>query len=223
MVPPELRKVNATFPVGRNLELASYVKGLPDVEILQHGFSHETHTGLPEFMSDDYVDLHRRALEGREMIAQAFGVTPSFFVPPWGSISGNGMRAVMPLFEGISMGRVNPFRLPAKMLSPWMYSKLRRRPYFQLESLLIMEQSGFPLSRFNSPDQMLAMVLAQLERRKIIVLVNHHWEYFFDWSSLNKHHSDAWVHILKTLHSRPDVRFLTFSELREKALRASLS
>ena len=79
--------------------------------------------------------------------------------------------------------------------------------------LLIIEHSGSLLNRFNNPDSILSKVKKTIETKDIVILVNHHWEYFFDWSQLDQSFFGAWQQVIKYLLEKEDLHFLTFSEL----------
>lgn len=84
------------------------------VDLALHGWRHlaNQHTGHPNpseykgLTLDEQVEILRR---GRDFLADAVGVAPTLFVPPWNSYDGNTVKALeINGFKGISASRYSP-------------------------------------------------------------------------------------------------------------------
>jgi hypothetical protein len=111
------------------------------------------------------------------------------------------------------MARLNPTYLPMASWGAYLERTLASRNYMFYDKLLIIENFAPLLSRFNNPDLILDKVKEIIEKRSVIVLVNHHWEYYFDWSQLDHAFFAAWQGLVEYLLQKDNLQLLTFSEL----------
>jgi hypothetical protein len=98
-VPPDMRVMDSHFSVGENKPLVEYLRDKIQngaIEILQHGFSHHIgNDGRGEYGRD--LDKMNDTEFGRNIIRQAFGVNPMFFVPPGEDISKKNLMRLIEL------------------------------------------------------------------------------------------------------------------------------
>ncbi len=80
------------YPIGENAKLVEYLKGNRCVEIMQHGYTHETVGGVFEYAASD--GLMEKTLRGKEELERTFGVPVKVFVAPHDSLSNEAIRAV---------------------------------------------------------------------------------------------------------------------------------
>jgi hypothetical protein len=96
-VPPDKRFTDSHYSVADNKALVYYIKEKirsGAIEILQHGLSHHiTNNGRGEF--GDNSDRKEDIELGRDIIRQAFGVDPKFFVSPGEDISNKNLMALV--------------------------------------------------------------------------------------------------------------------------------
>lgn len=90
------------YPVHENAELIVYVKNNPLIEILQHGTTHETRSGVFEYAG---LVVLTEAKRGREELEKAFDGKVDIFVPPHDWIGTNGVHAVEAANMNIIRGR----------------------------------------------------------------------------------------------------------------------
>jgi hypothetical protein len=90
---------------------------------------------------------------------------------------------------------------------------ISRRSYMFCDGLLVIEHPGYILTRFDSSESIFNKVQNIVNTQDIVVLVNHHWEYFFDWGGLNSSLLNVWRQVVDYLLQREDIRFLTFTQL----------
>jgi hypothetical protein len=94
------------YPIGENLELVQYLKdNLNNIEIMQHGCTHETIDGIYEF--ERKSGLFKETKRGFEYLNNIFGKI-GIFVAPHDSISNHGIKAVE--FVGLNIIRSKGFR-----------------------------------------------------------------------------------------------------------------
>ena len=212
-IPPRFRGCNENFQLKENMEIVEFIRGVENCEVLQHGLTHGFIDGVREFRINDDEEIQRRANSGSALLEECFHYKPSFFVPPWNDTSSRTIRFLSSRYKGLSVGKLNPFKLPAESWGDYIKKTLASRNYMFYKELLIIEHSGSILNRFNTPDSILNRVRKTVETKDIVILVNHHWEYFFDWSQLDQSFFGAWEQVMEYLLQKEDLSFLTFSEL----------
>ena len=89
--------------LSENQELIAYVKAHPQMEILQHGTTHETKDGVFEYA--DAKIPRREAARGRAELERAFGRPVTVFVPPHDWINAQGVHAVEAAGLNVIRGR----------------------------------------------------------------------------------------------------------------------
>lgn len=99
-------KVNKEYPIGENLNLVTYIKSNKDnIEILQHGCTHETVKDIYEFSKKS--GLFMEVKRGLDHLISIFGEI-KIFVAPHDSISNHGILAVESV--GLNIIRSKGFR-----------------------------------------------------------------------------------------------------------------
>lgn len=222
-IPPEFRGRNEVYPLNDNRDLVEFIRSLENCEILQHGLTHGLIQGVEEFRIRDEQEIQRRAISGRALLKESFHCQPSFFVPPWDKISSETLNFLKSQYKGLSVGRINPIMLPSRYWGAFIRKTLASRTYMFYESLLMVERvsilnrfinrAGNILNRFNNPNLILNKIKKIMETTDLIILVNHYWEYFFDWSHLDQAFFRGWQQVIEYLLQREDIHFLTHSEL----------
>lgn len=212
-IPPEYRGQCGFYEVGENKALVRFLKSLKNTDILQHGYTHGKIGGEKEFMINDEKKLTYMIENGKKIIERDFGKEPDFFVPPWDSISKIGLSLVSKQYSGISLFKLGITNSPPIMLPSIMVMKIRNKNYCRNQKFLAMEHFGCILSRFNQTNSIAQKIQVFLEKKDVFVLVNHHWEYFFDWADLNDEFYNTWIQIVNNLADRNDIKIVTFSEI----------
>lgn len=213
IIPPKYRGCNEDFPLNENKEIVEFIQSLENREVLQHGLTHGFVDGVKEFRINIEEEIQRRANLGRELLQECFDSKPSFFVPPWDDVSSEVIHFLKSRYKGLSLGRLNPTRLAVKSWSSYLKKTLSLRSYMFYDGLLIIEHPGYLLTRFNNPESVFSKVRNAVETKDVIVLVNHHWEYFYDWNGLDSSFFSAWKKVTEYLLQKEQLEFLTFTEL----------
>ncbi len=219
-IPPEFRGNSGSFPVSGNLELMEFLKNTPQFEILQHGFRHTLHEGLPEGANRDKMQVEENLNASQKILLEGFGYAPDFFVPPWDTVSKQALEVLAGHFKGVSIDRVGKRHVPWYLKPKAVYRKLKPGhppvPYFRVGDLTLFEYPGTILSMFNDSASIPEQIESHLKSSDILILVTHHWEYFFDWDKPNQRFIDGWHTALERLLSNPEIEFLSFAELNKR-------
>ena len=219
IIPPEYRGRDETFPLNENKELLDYIRGLGNYEILQHGFTHGLVNKVKEFKVNNQGEIQRRADSGRKLLRECFNRDPMTFVPPWDTVSLEAIQLLKSRYKGLSVRMIIPTRLPFGLWRSYLNKALSMKSYIFYGDLLIVEHPGYLLNRFDASKSIFSRIQDVIETNEIIILVNHHWEYFFDWKGLNIEFYNIWKKVLEHLLGRKDIQFLSFSELYDKLKR----
>jgi predicted deacetylase len=90
LVPSSHRGKSSLHTLTDNAKLVNYLREkliLQQIDISQHGYTHETVNGLPEFSVSDQNEINERLIAGREILEQSFSIKISVFIPPWDILS----------------------------------------------------------------------------------------------------------------------------------------
>ncbi len=213
IVPPKYRGIKDTYRMDENSDLINYLSKNPCCEILQHGLSHGYINSVKEFRIREKEILKQRAEEGSKILNNCFYKKPDFFVAPWDNLSFEAIDIIKSAYKGLSLGRINPLRFPAKCWGAYLNKLFKSKKYLFYEKLLITEHSGFILSRFNNPKNIFNQVKTAIDHQNVTTLVNHHWEYFYDWNTLNVPFFNAWSQVSDYILENENLEIITFSEL----------
>lgn len=219
-LPPGQRTEARLFPLTSDCEIVRYLCGRPEFEIVQHGYNHLILDGVREGLLTDKRLIIDKVETSRTIMQECFGRTSDFFVAPWDQVSVETLTILKQYFKGISL-----YRLGQRHVS-W-YRKIQvaarrflddrdRVPYFRDGDFLLMEYPGPILSMFNDYRTMKEKVVDFLLKHDILILVNHNWEYFWDWNEPNKEFLSAWHDIATYLLERSDVEIISFSKLYDR-------
>ncbi len=227
MIPPQHRgrKVKKSFEENQDL-LCWMRERSGNIEILQHGFDHNHIGKRNEFAIYDEQLIKSKLIQGCQIIQKDFNVKPKYFVAPSDSISFVTLKALKQNYKGISLwqfdminnilGEIKRRFSPGVILDDVKaYLQIRKikQGVFLWDDFLILEHPGYIFSPFKSPKDIESNFLNIFNKNEIIVLVNHHWEYFFDWNDLDKDFYQVWRKIIKFILERDYCKVVTFSQL----------
>ena len=95
LIPNIHRGKQTIHEVSRNKELIKYLKEklfMHQIDIMQHGFTHEMIGKVPEFRIDDSHEIRKRLNYGRKILEDSFQTKIHVFIPPWDVISEQALR-----------------------------------------------------------------------------------------------------------------------------------
>jgi hypothetical protein len=152
---------------------------------------------------------------GSNILQKCFGVKPVFFVFPYNTWSWEAIQVLQQKYKGVNVSKINcsrRFSIKFNILNMWKNQRLRN--YFFYDDFLMVEHS-LSLDHFGSNRKLLLdKVKNAIETNRITILVNHYWQYFFDWClEGNKEFFGCWQQITDYLFSQKNLCFLTFSQL----------
>ena len=213
-IPPNIRGKKENFLISQNKDLIHFINEKNNlIEILQHGYSHEIIGEEKEFNIKNLTDITFRIKQGKQIISDTFDKAPSFFVPPYDTVSKESLSVIKKNFNGISMVKYPHELLPKKLWLKFLLKKRKKKAYLFWKKFMLVEHYGTIFSRFNSAEYITETVKQLIHNYDIIVLVNHYWEYFFDWKQLDARYFAAWNECIEYLLDRPDVKFINFDQL----------
>lgn len=219
-IPPDYREVNGVFSVGDNKELVSYLMENKGYEIVQHGYAHTKIRGVFEGKLSDPAEIMGKIEESKNVMFDAFGYRPEFFVGPWDAFSPGTISCLKDSFKGISMYRLGKRHMPWYLKPSAVLRQLvpggRKKGYFRWGDFVIFEHPGTIISMFNKPGNILPHIKEALKQVDILVLVTHHWEFFYDWNGLNSKFFEAWQDVLDFLLNDDSLSITTFHDIYEK-------
>lgn len=172
-IPPAAAGRPQRFDISENDTLVRFLRSTCG-EVIQHGFTHRWY-GRGEFERNDRAALEFELLDGQQQLEAAFGRRMEVFCPPWDTISRAGLEAVQAAgFRAVALGRwVGPGLLRG-LIRDWART---RGAVTTWNGLTIFRHPGYLLSVFRRPDDVFERVHRALMRARVLVLVNHHWEY----------------------------------------------
>ena len=204
----EMRGQDFSFPVSANQELCTFLEGLYQeglIEICLHGFTH----GYMEFSATDDQLVDDKLNKGRKEMENAFPDTYiTTFIAPYDNISPEAFsRITAQDYDVCTIPESVPQRLNAKTGS---YQHL----------ILPSGNHAFTCSEYlfthrEQPQQALSNALRRLEDENFLIITNHYWTFFYDWSEPTDLLT-AWDQFLDRLLQRNDVLITTFQQLRSQ-------
>jgi peptidoglycan/xylan/chitin deacetylase (PgdA/CDA1 family) len=201
------------FPVSENRTLTSFIKSHPFIAVAQHGFSHhKTVMGLPEYAGEKSDELEENLEKGNKLLEEIFGSRPAFFIPPYDTVSKSVLQMLRGRFKGICLSRISRRLLP---LSLWWrhWNMKRKRLYlFKWNGFQILQHPGLDFSFLEPSDRHWNQYGFLSLARDVLVLPIHSWR-FFRKGKPDKALLDRWHGLLGSIVSRPDVKFVRFSDL----------
>lgn len=220
-LPPNKRAEASISPLTPDCEIVRYLCARREYEIVQHGYNHLISDGIREGLLTDERLIIDKVKASRTLIKKCFGRECEFFVAPWDQVSTETIMILKRYFKGISL-----YRIGQRHVSSWprkiqaagrrFLSDQVRAPFFRDGDFLLLEYPGPILSMFNDYHTMKERVIDFLTNHDILVLVNHYWEYFWDWDAPNREFLSAWHDIATYLLERGDVEIISFSMLYDR-------
>jgi Uncharacterized protein conserved in bacteria (DUF2334) len=210
-VPPSSRTSNKYYSIADNESLIKYIKTKVDqnvVEVIQHGLSHETVDDIRGEFGNNLVK--REEIEnGYNIIRQAFGIIPKFFVPPGEDISNQNIIALqeqglIPIYRETLFDRILRLGfIPNLVKIAWMRLVMNRyhhetddnygvqfiKPVLIFPKKNVMTWSlprirASHITSFESLFNLTNSVIAICTQYRIpVCIINHYHLYYYDWSS----------------------------------------
>ncbi len=222
-IPPEFRKRNEQFSIVKNSTLTDYLNKNTGFEILQHGYSHAVINDIFEGALSKPEVIEEKLAVSSLLLEKAFGKKPDFFVGPWDAFSSETIKELRKSFKGISMHRMGKRHVPWNLKPSAVFRRLiprgQKNGYFKWGDFIIFEHPGTMISMFNSPKMILDEIKQALEKLDTLILVTHHWEFFYDWGKINPYLYDAWMGIIDFLLSDSDIEITNFAAMYKKIIR----
>ncbi len=232
-VPPNERNSGLNYSITDNVTLIKYLKEKVlqgQVEILQHGFEHTFENQRGEFFKP--LEQANSIIQGRNVIQEAFGEQPKFFVPPGEDISYENLKLIeqlglTPICRNTFFDRFMRFRMVPNLIKKisfklimGIYSHifLKNTILSLMKPVVISPEPGFikwsfPNSKFRNlgtSERVLELsrdiIKYSCINRTPLCILNHYHSYFYDWNSdITK--TDLFRTWIEVIRSFRDVKF----------------
>lgn len=216
-IPAVYQGQNELFPIIQNPALVTYIRNLRNIEILQHGYSHNGRDGKYEFETDDHYQLSSKIRNGQEILLETFGHRPSTFVAPQDQYSQSAFTEISKNFDIFSLGWLKKKNLPLRTHLRYYVMKLRGQNFLRDPELLTLEHPGIIFSKYRNTTTEVTRFKQYVNNHRIIVLALHHWEFYNDQKNLDTALHGAFVETIEWLTSREDCAFVNFRDLSKLA------
>lgn len=237
-IPKRLRGGNKLYPIYKNSDLVMHLKQLlkdRKIAILQHGYTHESHNGFPEFCINDLDLLRRKTVEGKKILETIFNQPITCFVPPHNSISKEGCQAVIEqfpvlcrsisfkrLFLTVPKNRTNLSTLikffvrnPIVFKSPMVPRIVKMNTHIELiQSALLATDLVTPTTLSDLKNEFMRCY----KRRDLFYLTVHWWDFFEDDGEFKDWFFDIFNDFIRWVLSFDDVQFATLDEVAKMIL-----
>jgi peptidoglycan/xylan/chitin deacetylase (PgdA/CDA1 family) len=244
-VPPGSRSSKRCYSIADNESLIGYIRKKVDqnvVEVIQHGLSHEMVDGIRgEFGSN--LGKKDEIEKGRNILRQAFGIVPKFFVPPGEDISNQNIIALLEhglipiyretLFDKIlrlgfipNLVKIAGMRLVlsrynnadenfgVQFIKPVLISAKKNVITWSLPKIRASHITSFD-SLFNLANSIITICT---QYRIPVCIINHYHLYYYDWNSTITRGElfRAWRNILRSFDKIETGWKTTFIELQTR-------
>jgi hypothetical protein len=246
-VPPDSRLSNRCYSIADNESLTGYIRKKVDrnvVEVIQHGLSHEMVDGIRgEFGSN--LSKRDEIERGRNIIRQAFGTVPKFFVPPGEDISNQniialGEQGLIPIYREMLFDQIlrfgfipNLVKISGMRLAVRRYINSNKDENFGVQFIkpvLISAKRnvitwslpkirGSHITSLESLFNLTNRIIKVCTQYRVpVCIINHYHLYYYDWNSTitRSELSKAWRNILRMFDSTEIGWKTTFLELHTR-------
>jgi len=198
-VPPNLRNANKHFSIAENRELVAFLlekleKG--QVDIVQHGYTHERIKGKPEFANNNFALVNEKLRRGSDLLRRTFGRNISVFTAPHDRICKATIKSLIEnkislsrkfttgrFLLSVPLSKSNLEKLAETFLhNPNPFGPIREN-VFAFENISIIQWDLFLLGK-DIKAQIVEAKNRFLKRhamKEAFIIAHHHWEYFDDW------------------------------------------
>ncbi|GAB4521819.1 MAG: hypothetical protein OHK0046_33610 [Anaerolineae bacterium] len=204
-IPTQHRGDARGFPLAENKALCRFLNdqaAAGRVEICLHGYDHSYH----EFDSQDEGLLREKITRGlAELRAALPAATIRTFIAPYDRLSDVAFQLL-----------TNEFGLTVCTST----ASLKATPYHDLVSYRQLDlRSGQRLftcdeyffTRHELPEKCLMLAQQRLSEEQLVIVTNHYWTFFYDWSAGWPAMQAAWEAFIDDVLGREDVQFVTFA------------
>lgn len=233
LVPPKLRDANKFYPIGANSELITYLfekmeKG--QVDIIQHGYTHEKTEGTPEFARNNFAVINEKLRKGRDILQKTFRRRMSVFAAPHERICKATMESLiqndMSLCRKFMTGRFllniplsgsNLRRMAETVLhNPNPIGPMREN-VFTFAGISIIQWDVFLMGKHIEAQIKEAenRLTKRIAMKDAFVIAHHYWEYFDHWEpeSMRSERLQCFNEFLRIVKSKTKVWKTTLSEI----------
>lgn len=216
-IPKHFIKEGDSYVIAQNSTLCSYLNqqiAENRVEICLHGYFH---TYL-EFRIFDKARVKSKLVKGKQILQQAFPqANITTFIAPYDYLTGIATKLILDQgFHLCTRSEVYERTLYTCNLSPLRDESLLN--VFRYGKTNIILCDFYLFNDLENPNDCLRNALLQLDRLKnrrdsVLVIANHYWQFFQDWSVLNYPLYKCWRVFLDIVLNDDEIEVTTFSKV----------
>lgn len=202
-IPPQYRERAERHPLTDNPELCAFLaakirQGL--VEVSVHGYDHRYH----EFASNDLLNISERLLAGHAILRAALPDAPLLsFIAPYDELSHAALNLLLGQGYTICTATRNLNGTPHAHLPALSHRRLATAQW-------LYTADDYYFHRHDPAQTCLDHARVDLQNHDFLIITNHYWTFFRDWSGETNDLFDAWQTFLDDLLMRDDLRYTTF-------------
>ena len=202
-IPPQYRGRDHDHAITDNPAICAFLAEISRqnlVEVCQHGLNHE----YMEFGSDDTPHLEAKLRQGRAILAEALpDVSIRTFIAPYDRLSVAAFTSVLDSGYNLATRAESvPFPDPVADYAHVIHPSGRH----------IFTSEEYIFTHRDEPSSVLATARKRLAEQDFLILTNHYWTFFHDWSGPHPL-LDAWDQLVDDLlASRANIKFSTFQQ-----------
>jgi len=210
LIHPKYRGEDEHYLIEKNDDLIAFLNQ-KNVEVLQHGYSHEKINNLPEFAVDKGDLIYQRAVNGKNILKKCLNKNIDFFIPPWNAISKEFIKRLSQEYKGIITSSLYPFYKNLNLLSLYYLNKTFKKNYYLYNNLLIIENHDL-FSKYMDTKLIQKKFNQIIDNNKIIIIQNHYWEFYENWDKINDL-IKPWNVVCDSIINNEDIKIINYDEL----------
>jgi hypothetical protein len=210
LIPPSYAGRNEHFDINLNDGIIDFLNG-KNIEVLQHGLSHERINNKPECMVTDVEAAHEQAVSGKKMLEQRLKTYNGYFIPPWNAVSREFFEANRKEYNGILTALIYPRSKNIDILSRYYVDKyLMGRNYSLYNNLLIMDTYDMLVKYPGNKRYSLSNLVA---KNRYTLIQNHYYEFVDKWDKFNTSMLAKWRSLCEEIASNEELKIISVSEM----------
>ena len=210
LISPEFSGSDRYYDVNDNIELINFLNR-KNVDVLQHGYSHEKINNLPEFSIRDSEFVYKRAIEGRSILNKCVKKGISFFVPPWNIVSREFVSSLQPHYKGIVTAGILPFYENLNIFIPYYINKLFKKRYYMYKNILLIDTYDL-IQKYMDVSLIPEIFNNIYNYNDIIIIQNHYWVFLKNWEK-DDVMIEQWRSFYNKILDNNDIKIISYNEL----------
>lgn len=212
LIDPNYRGKKEYYNIENNHKLLDFLNK-KNIEILQHGYTHERINGKSEFLINNKEIIYERAMKGKNSLKNCIKKDIEIFVPPQNVISKETMQMLNKEYKGIIAAAVYPLNQNIDLLLPYYLNGLFNNNYYFHNNLLLINNHVLidqNVALTSLKDKMDSII----KHSKVMVIQNHYWEFYESlnkWDKINKL-IENWEFICNYIKNNKEIKVISYMD-----------